>query len=86
MLSKYIFKFTPNCPGAHYTNMKLTLILAWISDYIHYKLCDEITYPFPKVWELNNSFSHTLLGVSLLIHTLLGAYLFIHAGIKVNPC
>ena len=24
----------------------LTLILAWISNYIHYKLWDEITYPF----------------------------------------
>ena len=25
----------------------LTLIPAWISNYIHYKLWDEITYPFP---------------------------------------
>ena len=24
----------------------LTLIPAWISNHIHYKLCDEITYPF----------------------------------------
>ena len=24
----------------------LTLIPAWISDYIHYKVWDEITYPF----------------------------------------
>ena len=24
----------------------LTLILAWISDYIHYEMWDEITYPF----------------------------------------
>ena len=31
-------------PVAPFTN--LTLILAWISNYIHYKECDEITYPF----------------------------------------
>ena len=24
----------------------LTLISAWISNYIHYKICDEIAYPF----------------------------------------
>ena len=26
----------------------ITLIPAWISNYIHYKVCDEITYPFPN--------------------------------------
>ena len=37
----------------------LTLIPAWISNYIYYKVWDEVTYPFPKingctieVWEL----------------------------------
>ena len=25
------------------------LLIAWISNYIHYKLWDEITYPFPNV-------------------------------------
>ena len=36
----------------------LTLTLAWISNYIHYEIWDEITYPFPnfngvttKIWE-----------------------------------
>ena len=24
------------------------LLLAWISNYIHYKVCDEITYSFPN--------------------------------------
>ena len=27
----------------------LTLIPAWISDYIHYKMWDDITYPFPPL-------------------------------------
>ena len=36
----------------------LTKMPAWISNYIHYKVLDEITYPFPKfngatveIWE-----------------------------------
>ena len=40
--------------------MGLTLIQAWISNYIHYKVCDEITYPCPnfsgaaiEVWEMD---------------------------------
>ena len=27
----------------------LTLVSAWISSYIHHKVWDEITYPFPNV-------------------------------------
>ena len=83
MLSKYIFKVSGDSPGAQFTNMKLTLILEWISNYIHYKVCDEITYPFPisygcnaEVWEWTINVSHTLLAV----------YLLIYAGIKVNSC
>ena len=41
----------------------LTLIPAWISNYIHYKVWDEITYPFPnanggtvEVWEWMSNF------------------------------
>ena len=33
-------------PGLPFTNMVLTLIPAVISNYIHYKLWDETTYPF----------------------------------------
>ena len=29
-------------------NIVQTLIPAWISNHIHYKTCDEITYPFPN--------------------------------------
>ena len=31
---------------APFTNIGLTLIPAWISNYIHYKAWGEITYPF----------------------------------------
>ena len=41
----------------------LTLIPALIKNYIHYKVWDEITYPF-----INLISSHTLLGMWLLIH------------------
>ena len=44
----------------------LVLIPAWISDYIHYNVCGEITYLFPnfngatvEVWEwINNLIPH----------------------------
>ena len=49
--------------GAPFINMDLILIPAWISNYIHYKVWDEITYPFPnfnsaavEVWEWTSSF------------------------------
>ena len=32
-----------------FTNKVLTSTLAWISNAIHYKVCDEITYPFPSI-------------------------------------
>ena len=38
---------------------ELTLITAWISNYIHYKMWDDITYLFPKQplnWEWINNF------------------------------
>ena len=28
---------------------KLTLIAAWVNNYIHYQVWDEITYPIPKL-------------------------------------
>ena len=30
----------------HFYQRGLTLIPAWISNYIHYNVCDEIMYPF----------------------------------------
>ena len=45
----------------------LTLIPAWISSYILYKVCDEISYPFPnfngctvEIWEWISKFQPTL--------------------------
>ena len=51
--------------GAFYSH-GLTLIEAWISYYIHYKVWDGITYPFPnfkgatvEVWEwISNFITH----------------------------
>ena len=41
----------------------LTLILAWINNYIHYNVWDKITYPFPNldcvtidIWEWISNF------------------------------
>ena len=48
----------------------LTWIPAWLINYIHYKVWDEITYPFPN---FNGE-------------TLMDMWLLIHAGIKVNFC
>ena len=35
-----------NFAMAPFTNMEITLIKAWISNHIRYKVWDEITYPF----------------------------------------
>ena len=48
----------------------LTLIQAWISNYIHHKVWDKLTYQFPN---FNRS-------------TVVGILLLIHAGIKVKLC
>ena len=36
----------PLSPSSPFYQHGLTLILAWISNYIHYNVWDEITYPF----------------------------------------
>ena len=61
----------------------VTLITAWISNYIHHKVWDEITYRLQtstftplKFWNGEVISSHTVLDISLLIH----------AGSQVNPC
>ena len=65
-----------SCPskGPLYEH-RLTLISAWISNYFHYNVWDEITYLFPnfngctvEVWEWINNSIHTLPGMWLLIH------------------
>ena len=39
-------KVSVESPGAPFYWHGLTLISAWISNYIHYKMWDEIIYPF----------------------------------------
>ena len=51
--------------------IKLTSILVWISNDIHYKVWDEVTYPFPnsngftvEVWEwISHFIAHSILNV-----------------------
>ena len=47
----------------------LTVIPGWISNHIHYKILDEITYPFPnfngaavEVWEWISNFTEHYIG------------------------
>ena len=52
---------------------------AWISNYIHYKVWDEITFPFPNLLKFGNGWvisSHTLFGMWLLIHAVM--YMSLH--------
>ena len=51
--------------------------------YIHYKLYNEITHPFPN---FNGATVEVLEWISNFIHTLLGMWLLIHAGITVKQC
>ena len=57
----------PQCLHGPLSLTQLTLIPALISNYIHYKVCDEITYPYPsfnggavEIWEWLKQFPPTL--------------------------
>ena len=54
----------------------------WISNYIHYKVWGEITYPFLNINDCTVKFE---IGLVISFHTLLGVWSLIHAGNKVNP-
>ena len=65
-LMQYEVKLTYRTPDAidPFYWHGLTLIPAWINNYTHYKVWDEITYPFPnfnggtvEVWEWINNFT-----------------------------
>ena len=60
-----------------------TSIPAWISNYIHYKVWDEINYLFQT-----STVEPLKCGKGYVIssHTLIGMWSLIHVGIKVNPC
>ena len=57
-----------------FTDAYTTGIPAWLYDSIHYKVWDEIAYPFTN---FNDA-------VVISPFTLLSVWLVIHAGIKVN--
>ena len=53
----------------------------WISEYIHYKVCDKLSIHSQTSTELPE-FGN---GLVSSYHTLLGMWQLIHAGFKVNP-
>ena len=55
---------------------------AWISNYIHYKVRDVISYTFPN---FNGCTIEVREWKSNLTYILLGIWLHIRAGIKINP-
>ena len=59
----------------------ISIILAWISNYIHYTMWDEITYKFPNI--AAPKFGNEYI---ISFHKLQGICLRIHAGITVDPC
>ena len=61
----------------------LTLIPAWISKYLHYKVWSALTYLFPN---FNGATVEVWARVSNSSHTFLGIWLLTHVGIKVAPC
>ena len=71
--------FDPRGPFYYYG---LTLIPAWISNHMHNKVWDEITYPFPN---FNGGTIEVWVWISNFIPHFINV-LLIHAGIKVNPC
>ena len=81
-VSELILATGNRCSWDPFYSHGLTLIPALISNYVHYNMWGEITYPFPnfngytvEVWEWISNLSHVLLGMWLLIH----------AEIKVKP-
>ena len=69
-----------SAPGPFYWH-GLTSIPAWISNYIHYKVWNEISYHFPdfiggtiEVWNGEVTSSHVLLAIWILIHADITAY------------
>ena len=72
----------PGLLGPFYQH-SLTLIPAWVSNYVHYNVWDEIIYPFPTSMVKPLKFGN---GYIISSHTLSGILLLIHLGIKVNVC
>ena len=56
-----------------------TLIPIWISDYIHYELCPEITYLFPKFNGADEWIS------DFIPYFAIGIWQVFHPWIQINP-
>ena len=59
----------------------LTLIIAWISNCNHYKVCDENIYTLPTSAMQPLNFGN---GLVISSHSFLSMWLLIHAGFKLN--
>ena len=75
MIDSMIYILGPEYSGGPFYWHGLTVILAWISNYIHCNVWDEINYPFTnvngaiiEVWEWLSNFIPHLTGMWLLIH------------------
>ena len=44
-----VYRFRDDFSRGPFYKHRLTLALAWISNYTHDKMLDEITYPFPNI-------------------------------------
>ena len=58
---------TVAAPSGPYYKHGLTYIPAWISNYIHYKVWDKITYPFPNLSGANHVSKWGTIIISCLI-------------------
>ena len=53
-----------NVTSSSFNQHGLTFIPLWISNCIHYKVCDEITYPFPNFSDASNFILHIFMGIA----------------------
>ena len=69
--------------GGPNNNTTGLIIPSWMSNYIHFKVWDEIVYPLPN---FNGAIVKVCEWISIIIHILLCMRLLICAEIKINPC
>ena len=79
LLQHAVFKFIPFTSALDFCELRnlglqygLTSILAWICNCIHYKVWDDITFPFPNSTEQLLNFGNVRV---ISFHTLLGSCL-----------
>ena len=82
--NEYLVMFVlPSFPLQPFCQRDLTEIHTWINNYIHYKVWDEMTYPFPN---FNGCTVEILDRISNLTPHFTGlAITYIHAVTKAHP-